>query len=63
MEGSPAEKAGLKEDDILIAVNTNFSNNIQSYKNLLQNVGERVKLIIRRNGELMTLEMKVKSID
>ncbi len=63
MPGSPAEKAGLKEDDILISVNTNFSNNIQSYKNMLQNAGEKLKLIVRRNGELLTLDLKVKSID
>ena len=41
MAGSPAEKAGLQVDDILIAVNTNFSNNIQTYKNLLQNAGRQ----------------------
>jgi len=63
MRESPAEKAGLKVDDVLIAVNTNFSNNIQSYKNMLQNAGEKLKLIVRRNGELLTLELKVKTID
>lgn len=63
MPGSPAEKAGLKEDDELIAVNTNFSNNIQAYKNILQNAGEKVRMIIRRKGQLMTLVMKVKAID
>ncbi len=63
MAGSPAEKAGLEVDDILISVNTNFSNNIQLYKNLLQSAGEKVRLIVRRKGQLMTFDMKVKSID
>jgi hypothetical protein len=52
----------LKEDDILIAVNTNFSNNIQTYKNLLQSAGEKIRLIIRRKDQLMTIDMRVKSI-
>ncbi|HUB59581.1 MAG TPA: aspartyl protease family protein [Puia sp.] len=63
MPGSPAEKAGLQVDDVLIAVNTNFSNNIQSYKNSLQNAGQKVRMIIRRKGQLMTFDMKVKTID
>lgn len=63
MPGSPAEKAGLQVDDVVVAVNTNFSNNIQAYKSQLQNAGEKVTMIVRRNGELMTFTMKVKSID
>ena len=47
-EGQPGGKGGLKEDDVVIAVGTNFTNNIQTYKNLLQNPGEKVKLIIKR---------------
>ena len=62
MSGSPGEKAGLKVDDILLAVNNNFSNSIQAYKALLQNTGEKLKLIVRRNGELLPLVMQVKSI-
>ncbi len=55
MPGSPAEKAGLEVDDILLAVNNNFSNNIQTYKSLLQSTGETLKLIVKRNGELEQL--------
>ena len=62
MKESPAEKAGLKEDDVVLAVGNNFTNNIQTYKNLLQNPGEKVKIIIKRNGELQQLFMRVKSI-
>jgi hypothetical protein len=62
MQDSPAEKAGIKEDDVILAVGTNFSNNIQTYKNLLQNPGEKVKITIKRNGELQQTYMKVKSI-
>jgi hypothetical protein len=62
MPGSPAEKAGFQADDILLAVDNNFSNNIQSYKNLLQNAGDKLKLIIKRKNELMTLTLHVRSI-
>jgi hypothetical protein len=62
MQGSPAEKAGFKVDDIIIAINTNFSNNVQSYKNMLQNTGESFRILINRNGELKMLNLKVKSI-
>lgn len=62
MKDSPAEKAGLKEDDVVLAVGNNFSNNIQAYKNLLQTPGEKVKLIVKRNGELLQMFLKVKSI-
>jgi hypothetical protein len=62
MPGSPAEKAGFQPDDILIGVDNNFTNNIQAYKNLLQSAGERLKLIIRRKQELMTITLHVRSI-
>ena len=62
MKDSPAEKAGFKVDDIIVAVNNNFSKNIQTYKNIFQNTGERVKIIVKRNGQLEQLIMRVKSI-
>jgi hypothetical protein len=62
MKGSPAEKAGFKEDDIVISVGNNFSNNIQAYKMLLQNTGDKLKIIVNRGGELVQLSIQVKSI-
>ena len=62
MKDSPAEKAGFKEQDVIIAVANNFSKNLQAYKNLLQNVGDRVKIIVRRPEGLVQLTLRIKSI-
>jgi hypothetical protein len=62
MQGSPAEKAGLKEGDVVLAVANNFSNNVQTWKNLLQNAGEKIKILVKRNTELLQLTLVVKSI-
>jgi Aspartyl protease/PDZ domain len=58
---SPAEKTGLKEGDILIALNNNFTNTLQQMKALLQNAG-RVDMIVKRNSELLKFSFKVKNI-
>lgn len=58
---SPAEGAGLKEGDVVLSVNKNFSNNITVYKNILQNAGT-VTIIIVRNEELHEVKFKVKNI-
>ena len=62
LESSPAEAAGLKPGDKILAVGTNFSNNIQEYKNLLQTAGARLKIIIVRDGEIMERMLRVRSI-
>ena len=60
--GSPAEAAGVKEGDEVLAVNKSFNQNLNQYKIELQNPNERVKLVIRRKGVLMEIEFRVKSI-
>jgi hypothetical protein len=60
--GSPAEKAGLLEGDVVIAINKDFSQNIQQFKNALQHTGSPAKLIIRRNGSLMLFEFKIRNL-
>ncbi|HEY2648293.1 MAG TPA: aspartyl protease family protein [Puia sp.] len=63
MKDSPAEKAGLKVDDVVIGVNDNLSQNLQLYKSMLQNTGDKVKLLVNRRPEgLLEMTLKVKSI-
>lgn len=59
---SPAEKAGLKEGDVIVAIDKNFSQNLQQYKNTLQTLKGRVKIIVNRGDQLFDMELKVTSI-
>jgi hypothetical protein len=61
-DGSPAALAGLKEGDEVIGINNLIGQNLNQYKIALQAVGERVKLIVRREGELMEFNFKIRSI-
>lgn len=60
--GSPAEAAGLKEGDILIGINNILGQNIQVFKTALQATGEKIKMIVNRNGELLEYTFRIKSI-
>ena len=62
MPGSPAEKAGLKEDDVIVSINNSINSNIQIYKNILQGIGDKVKIIVRRNGVVHMVTLRVSSI-
>jgi len=59
---SPASEAGIIEGDQVIAVNKNFSQNLNQYKIALQVPNEKIKLIIRRGDKIMQIEFKIKSI-
>ncbi len=61
-KGSPAEAAGIKEGDEVIAINNNFSQNLNQYKIALQAPNEKVKLILRRDNLMKEIEFKVRSI-
>jgi hypothetical protein len=62
MPESPAEQAGFKPGDIIMGVANNFSNNIQTYKNLMQTPGERLKILVLRKDGPYQLSLKVKNI-
>lgn len=61
-KGSPAEAAGLKEGDEVLAVNKNFSQNLNQYKVAIQQPNEKVSIIYRRDGVITQVEFKVRSI-
>lgn len=61
-KGSPAEAAGILEGDEVIAVNKNFTQNLNAYKLALQVANERIRLVIRRNNELKAIEFRIRSI-
>ncbi|RYF84502.1 MAG: PDZ domain-containing protein, partial [Chitinophagaceae bacterium] len=62
MPNSPSEAAGLKPGDVIMAVSNNFTRNIQVYKSLMQTPGEKVKVLIMRDGEPIIITLKVRSI-
>lgn len=61
-KGSPAEMVGVKEGDEVVGINKNFTQNLNQYKIALQVPNDKIKLIVRRDGQLKAFEFKVKSI-
>ena len=59
IEGTPADKSGLKNGDIIMAINNNFSGNMESYKNLLQKPGTKVEVLVMRNKVPLVISLKV----
>ncbi len=62
MEKSPGQQAGFKPGDIIMAVDNNFSKNIQVFKNALQNAGEKVKVLVMRDNAPLMITLKIRSI-
>ncbi len=59
VEGSPAGKGGVKQGDVIMAVNSNFTNNVATYRNLMQHVGERINLLVMRDDNPILLSFRV----
>jgi hypothetical protein len=60
--GSPAEKAGFKKEDIILALNNDISNNIQVYKTMMQEIGVKMNFVVLREGKALQFTMKPISI-
>ncbi len=61
-EGSPAAAAGLKEGDVVVSINNILGNNLQLFKMAMQAIGEKIRMIVARDGGLMEFKFKIKSI-
>ena len=59
---SPADLAGFKIGDEVISVDGNFSGNLQQYKNMLQEPEKKLKIILKRSGVLLSINMTTWSI-
>jgi predicted aspartyl protease len=59
---SPAEIAGLKIGDTLTSVAGNISNNVQTYKDILQVANRSIAITVRRNNQEKLLLLRTKSI-
>lgn len=59
MENSPADKAGLKKDDVIMGVNGNFSNDVSVYKKMMGTPGQKVQVVVMRNEAPLIIYIKV----
>ena len=62
-KNTPADKAGLQKDDVVIAVDGKDVNNIGYFRYYLyeHKAGEKIKITINRQGELKTLTLTLGS--
>jgi hypothetical protein len=61
-ENSPAAKAGLLENDIIVAVNNLFNASLSEYRDILDRTDESFKIIINRKGSLSQIKLRPSSI-
>jgi serine protease Do len=59
--GSPAEKAGVKEGDVLLKVDDKDIANLQGFSAILRGLspGQTVKVVLDRAGQRHTLDVRV----
>ena len=59
VKGSPADKAGLKNGDLVMSIDNNFSGDLEVYKDLLQKTGYRINIIVMRENKPLIVSLRV----
>jgi C-terminal processing protease CtpA/Prc len=62
IENSPAALAGLKSGDEIMSINGDFSGNVQRYRSLIQQINTEIKMIVRRQENLVEVTFQPISI-
>jgi hypothetical protein len=62
VKGSPGDVAGFKSGDIIMAIDNNFTKNIQHFKAVMQVAGTKLAVLISREGVPIILTLHVKNI-
>lgn len=62
VKGSPGDVAGFKTGDVIMAIDNNFTKNIQNFKAAMQVAGSKLSVLIFRNNVPMLLPLHVKNI-
>ncbi|PSL49346.1 PDZ domain-containing protein [Chitinophaga niastensis] len=62
IKGSPAEKAGFRKGDIVMAINNNLGANLQLFRELLKNIGTKATILVSRDKDLIIKKLPIKSI-
>ena len=60
--GSPAEKAGLKEGDVVLSVNNTVSRSLSDLKDALMKSTGNIKIVVTRKNMQMRFRFKIMSI-
>jgi hypothetical protein len=58
IKSSPAFKSGFMVGDVILALNNNFSNDINQYKNMLQSSEEKIKVLILRDQKPLIITFR-----
>jgi hypothetical protein len=59
IKGSPADRCGLKNGDVIVAINNNFSADVEVYKDLLQKTGTKIQILVMREHTPVIIFLRV----
>jgi hypothetical protein len=62
IKDSPAEMAGLQEEDVIFGINENFKNDIFEYGKILYKPGEKVRIFYLRDKQVKSTVVEMGSI-